>query len=142
MSQFIEFIGNHAMLSGLFLALLTWLIIGEFRRASHGGQALSPLQATQYLNHNNAIMLDIRDSNESDTEGSIVNSVQIPLAEIETQIKKIEKYKNRPIIAYCRSGNRSMGACNALKKHGFTQVYNLQGGITAWQRDNLPLIKK
>jgi rhodanese-related sulfurtransferase len=41
----------------------------------------------------------------------------------------------------CRSGNRSLKAAVVLRKHGFATVYNLAGGLQAWERDNLPLEK-
>ncbi len=40
--------------------------------------------------------------------------------------------KNKPVYVYCRSGARSSNAMNQLKKAGFKEVYNLQGGIMAW----------
>ena len=46
------------------------------------------------------------------------------------------------MIAYCRSGNRSNGAGSILTKHGFENVYNLGGGIVAWQKASLPVSKK
>ncbi|MGD9385464.1 MAG: rhodanese-like domain-containing protein [Thioalkalispiraceae bacterium] len=46
------------------------------------------------------------------------------------------------MIVGCKTGQRSGQACATLKKQGFEQVYNLSGGVTAWQADNLPLTKK
>jgi adenylyltransferase/sulfurtransferase len=40
--------------------------------------------------------------------------------------------KDRPIVIHCRSGGRSAMACNALASVGFTDLYNVEGGITAW----------
>ena len=53
-----------------------------------------------------------------------------------------DKYKDKPIICSCRSGQRSAQACSMLKKHGFENVYNLRGGMMAWESDSLPVTKK
>jgi len=55
---------------------------------------------------------------------------------------ELDKFKSVPLIAYCRSGTRTGGVGGILKKHGFENVYNLSGGITAWQSANLPVSTK
>ncbi|MDX1345773.1 MAG: rhodanese-like domain-containing protein, partial [Sedimenticolaceae bacterium] len=72
----------------------------------------------------------------------IVNSVNLPINGFKNQIKQLEKQKEKPIIVSCRSGNQSQMACRELRKAGFEKVYNLRGGVLAWQSANLPLTKK
>jgi rhodanese-related sulfurtransferase len=55
---------------------------------------------------------------------------------------QLERHKERPIIVNCRSGATSQIACKELRKGGFEQVYNLRGGIMAWQSANLPVRRK
>jgi rhodanese-related sulfurtransferase len=141
MEQLTEFITNHPYLWVAFFTLLALFIYSEITGKNSGSSDVSPIDATQLINHQNAILLDIRDAKER-SEGSIVNSTHIPLAELEKQMAKLEKHKDKAIIAYCRSGQRSATACKQLRKHGYNSVYNLKGGIMAWQRDNLPLIKE
>ncbi|HEY0059168.1 MAG TPA: rhodanese-like domain-containing protein [Flavisolibacter sp.] len=58
----------------------------------------------------------------------------IPLGKIQTmQIDEIEDLKEEEVIIQCRSGRRSMMACLVLEQLGFTNTYNLEGGILAWQ---------
>ena len=64
------------------------------------------------------------------------------MKQLPQRVAELEKLKSRPVIAYCRSGSRSGGAGSILKKNGFETVYNLGGGIMAWQNANLPLNKK
>ena len=97
--------------------------------------------ATQLINRENAVILDVREDNEY-RDGHIVNSVHIPLSYLKDRLKELEKYKGKPIIVGCRSGQRSSQACGVLKKQGYDAVYNLSGGIMAWKSDNLPLTKK
>jgi rhodanese-related sulfurtransferase len=140
MAQVTEFVTNHLFLAMTFIGLFALLIIGEIRGRTSGVGTIGPMDATRLINHSNAIVLDVRESKETQ-DGTIINSIHIPLADLQNQLKRIEKYKEKPVIAYCRSGHRSANACSTLRKHGFTQVYNLRGGIMAWQKDNLPLVK-
>ncbi len=140
MEQLTEFIGNHLYLSMIFAALLTMLIVGELKRKSGGSGQVGPAEATSMINHQNAVVLDVRKDDEY-SQGAIVNAIHIPLEEMDNQLKKIEKYKGKSIIVYCRTGSRSMAACSKLKKQGFDAVFNLGGGVQAWQKDNLPLVK-
>jgi len=140
MSQLAEFIVNHIILTTLFAVLVVLLILGEIRRLGGAATSVGPADATRMINHDNAIMLDIREDKEH-AEGKIINSQHIPLSQLDSSLKRLEKYKQRPIIAYCRSGNRSNSAAAKLRKQGFEKVYNLRGGVIAWQRENLPLVK-
>jgi rhodanese-related sulfurtransferase len=141
MHQLPEFIGNHLALSGAFVALLIAVIVTEIRYRTGSSNDLSPLQATQLMNHQNAVLVDVREDKEFQ-DGHIANAVHIPLSKINDQAQRLDKYKKRPIIAYCRTGSRSGSACGRLQKHGFDAVYNLRGGLMAWQKDNLPVTRK
>ncbi len=58
----------------------------------------------------------------------------IPLGKIQTmQVDEIEDLKEEEVIIQCRTGRRSMMACLVLEQLGFTNTYNLEGGILAWQ---------
>lgn len=141
MNQYAEFVGNHLFLSLSFLGLLTYWIIGEIKSRGSGIGSVSPLDATQLINHKNAVIVDVRENKEI-VDGMIINSVHVPLADLPKQLNKLEKYKQKPVIISCRSGHRSASACKTLRKNGFDQVYNLRGGIMAWSKDGLPLVKK
>lgn len=141
MERLVEFAGNHPELFvalGVVLALLAW---STLRASMQGFKAVGPLEATQLINHQDAVVLDIREPGEI-KEGRILNSVHIPLGQLQGSLGKLEKFKGRPIIASCRSGSRSGAACSTLTKHGFTEVYNLRGGIVGWQNASLPLTRK
>ena len=57
----------------------------------------------------------------------------VPLGKIQTmQIEDIEHLKDEEVIIHCKSGQRSMMACHFLDQMGFSNTYNLQGGIVAW----------
>lgn len=123
-----------ALLSG---AMLFWSFFGNRIR---GIKEVDYTGALQLVNHKNALVLDVREENEYKL-GHILNSTLIPLGKLGERIGELEKYKDRPIVVVCRSGNRSATACAVLGKQGFSQAYNLAGGVTAWQKANLPLEK-
>ncbi len=83
----------------------------------------------------NVILLDVRTPMER-KENSIKGSFHIPLYELENRIDELTRFKNKEIICYCRSGNRSLTAAIKLKKKGFNSA-NLVGGIINWNRNNL-----
>ena len=77
-----------------------------------------------------SVLLDVRTAGERSSL-SIPSSLHIPLHELGSRMKELEKYKSKEIICYCASGSRSVNAGLKLKKAGFT-VGNLRGGIASW----------
>jgi rhodanese-related sulfurtransferase len=136
-----EFISNHPILILAFIGTLGALIASEVSRRLSGMKSVGPAEATQLSNRENAVFLDIRDDGEY-KGGHIPEAIHIPLKQLPERVKELDKHKGCPVITYCRSGTRSNSAGSILKKHGFESVYNLGGGMTAWQSANLPISKK
>ncbi len=118
-------------------AMLVWSFLGNRLR---GIKEVDHIAATQLINHKNALVLDVREQSEYDS-GHVLNSKLIPLGKLNERLGELEKYRDRPIIVVCRSGQRSASACAFLGKKGFAQAHNLSGGIMAWQKAGLPLEK-
>ena len=117
-------------------AMLVW----PMARRGAGGASVNTLQATQMINRQDALMLDVREQAEY-AQSHILNSRGLPLSQIEARVGDIEKYKDKAVIVYCATGNRSSAAAAALRKRGFNQVFNLSGGFAAWQQAGLPVQK-
>jgi rhodanese-related sulfurtransferase len=117
-------------------AMLVWPLV----KRGAGGPWVSTLEATMLINQKDALVLDVREPGEY-AQVHILNARNIPLRELEARIKDIERYKAKPVICVCATGNRSGGAAGILRKHGFTTVVNLSGGIAAWQQAGLPTEK-
>ncbi len=92
------------------------------------------------INHEDAVLIDVR-SAEDYAKGHIVNARNIPLDQLESRVKELEKAKRKPLIVHCERGNRSRRAEAILKGKGFEKVYGLAGGIEAWRQAGLPLEK-
>ena len=90
---------------------------------------ISFLEAKEMMDSGDVIILDVRSEEEYIT-GHIKGAILFPLDEIEDRINEIEN-KNAKIIVYCKSGRRSVCACEILVKAGFTNIYNL-GGVVNW----------
>jgi len=83
----------------------------------------------------NSILLDVR-TNQERKERMIKGSYHIPLHEIGSRINELNKFKDKEIICYCRTGNRSVSAASKLKKNGFNSA-NMRGGINSWYANGL-----
>ncbi|MCW9079334.1 MAG: rhodanese-like domain-containing protein [Gammaproteobacteria bacterium] len=138
--QLLEFAGNHTLLVAAFMAVLTALIWNLVTDPG-GKNAVDPLTATAMINHDDAIVLDVRSMAEF-KDGHIVNAINIPLNGLGNNVKQIEKHRDKPIVTVCRSGSRSGSACAILRKHGFENVKNLRGGMLAWENSSLPVKRK
>lgn len=138
MDQIVEFVGNHWLLFfalGVILGLLTVNLLS----GSKGN--LEPHAATALINHKDAVVVDVRPAADF-SKGHIINAINIPMNGFSKQIATLEKHKDQPIIITCRSGAQSSQACSQLRKQGFSEVFNLHGGILAWQNANLPVTRK
>jgi len=121
----------------LFVALVVVLaMLG--RSFLTGAKSVGPLEAVSMMNHQDAVLVDIRTDKEFD-EGHVAQSLHIPLGVLADRLTDLQDHKHKPIILACRSGARSASAVSILTKQGFETVYNLGGGILAWGNANLPL---
>ena len=77
-------------------------------------------------------ILDVRTPGEV-REGKIQKSIHIDFFGGNfTEVAKAKLDPTKPVLVYCRSGNRSSSACGMLANLGFTEVYNLKGGFGSW----------
>ncbi len=84
------------------------------------------------------VLLDVRQPGEY-AEAHLPGSILIPLPDLAQRIGELPK--DRPIVAMCRSGNRSKVAVSLLQRAGVADVYNLEGGILDWTKKNLPVTR-
>jgi rhodanese-related sulfurtransferase len=139
MQRLLEFIGNHYYLAGGAVLAAAALIIYELRARVQSFAALSSMQAVRLMNQG-ALVIDLRDK-ESFDGGHIGDARNVPSSQLESQAGSLKKWRDRTVITYCDSGISGAGAARTLTKLGFTKVFNLQGGLNAWVKDNLPLMK-
>ena len=107
-------------------------------------QNLSPITAQEELKHGEAILIDIRESEEL-KNGKIPGAIHAPRGMLEffadpaLPYHKPEFDKENRLILYCASSGRSALAVQTLKKMGYKNVAHIDGGIKAWQSEGLPV---
>ena len=123
-----------AVVSG---AMLLWPYLRRFG----GGPSINAAQATQLINREDALVVDVREPGEYGN-GHILGAKNVPLSRIDAVGSEIAgKYKDKPVLLTSAAGPRGGAASRVLKGAGFTQVYRLKGGLDAWQQASLPLEK-
>jgi rhodanese-related sulfurtransferase len=140
MDNLTVFIANHMGLVYLLAVTMIALMIVEYLRTKRGGMRVDPKAAVLLINKKNAVIIDIR-AKESFQGGHIVDAVNSPLSEWKESAKKLDKYKNKPVIIVCGNGTESQKAAANLSKQGYTAVA-LSGGMRAWSGAELPLVKE
>ncbi|HEV7356998.1 MAG TPA: rhodanese-like domain-containing protein [Steroidobacteraceae bacterium] len=139
MQRLLDYIGHHPYLAGATLLAAIAVLVFELRARVHAFAALSAMQAVRLMNQG-ALVIDLR-SKELYDAGHIVDARNVPVADLESQADALKKWRDKSVITYCDSGANGASAARSLTKLGFTKVFNLQGGLNAWVKDNLPLAK-
>jgi rhodanese-related sulfurtransferase len=139
MQRLLEYLGHHPYLAGATLLAAIAVVAFELRARVQAFAALSAMQAVRLINQG-ALVIDLR-SKELYDAGHIVDARNVPAAEIESQAESLKKWRDRNVITYCDSGADGAGAARTLTKLGFGKVFNLQGGLNAWIKDNMPVTK-
>ena len=96
---------------------------------------VDPIGAMGVVSGSGAILLDVREDDEW-VAGHAPGAVHVRLGDLDTHVFDTIT----PIVAVCRSGGRSRSAATKLAAAGVT-VYNLAGGMTAWQKTGQPVIR-
>lgn len=117
-------------------AMLLWPLV----RGGAGGPSVNTLQATQLMNRENALVLDVREP-AAYAAGHILGAKNLPLGELEKRAGELDKHKKKAVIVTCDTGMSSSRAVKVLKARGFENVVNLSGGFRAWLQASLPVEK-
>lgn len=133
-----EFINQNILLISLVVVSGLSLLWPAFSRPS--GNSVSPGEATQLINREDAHVIDVREAGEF-AGGHLPDAVNIPGGQLVERMGELEKFKGKPLIVCCASGMRSNKACGELKKQGFDKLYNLAGGVDAWVGAGYPIKK-
>ena len=114
------------------------LIVINYRQASY--REVTSNQAADLIKNEQPIILDVRTPNEY-KRGHLHDSVLIPVQELQQRSKELGVHKNREILIYCATGNRSTVASKILIDNGFKHIVNMRGGIYDWSKKNYPVVR-
>lgn len=130
------FIAEQWVLLSILAVLVAALVFVEGKR---GGETLSYHEMTRLFNDDQALLLDVRESSEFSI-GHIAHAINIPHTKLANQLSQLEKHKNKTVVVIDKMGQHSGMAAKTLKENGY-QAARLQGGMTEWLSQNLPVVK-
>lgn len=133
----LDFVKNNILMIVVALVSGGMLVWPLLRRGS-GGPWVNTAEATQLINREDAVVLDVREPPEY-AQGHILGARNLPMSQLDARIAELDKYKSKSVILCCASGNRSSRAMAALKARGFEKAFNLTGGVASWQAAGLPV---
>lgn len=107
-----------------------------------GGQRVAPMQASMMINRNRAQVLDIRTSAEQDVHGRVPDAKSVEVADLKDKAAAQFKDKAQPVLVMCQNGQRSGAAASVLRSLGYTEVYVVEGGVSAWVEAGMPVTGK
>lgn len=101
---------------------------------------LTPQEAAQ---RSDLTIVDVRQRDELKGDlGHIPGAHSLPLGRLMTAGPPSKWATDTPLLFVCRSGARSASAAAHLARQGYTELYNLRGGMAAWKRAGLPVSRK
>ncbi len=109
----------------------------ETKAATEMPGEITPAEVKTMLDEGKSLQIvDVREPQEY-AETRVEGSTLIPLGQLSTRLGELRQ--DQPVVAICRSGNRSGVAVGMLQRAGFREVSNLKGGILAWAKSGLPV---
>jgi rhodanese-related sulfurtransferase len=141
MDQVLEFISNHPLLSGGFVAVLALLIWTEIQRRLQGLQELSPTDVVSWMNDPATVLLDVSSAADYN-KGHILNARNMALTRIQNPDAEVHKLLKSKLVLVCKTGQTAIQAAAAMKKLGASEVAVLKGGMARWLGDQYPVTRK
>ena len=110
----------------------------EYRQEHY--REFSSQQAEELIATSQPIILDVRTPMEYKA-GRLKDAILIPVQQLRERLNEISAFKDRDILVYCATGNRSTVASKILNDNGFTKIANMRFGIVQWAKDNKPMVR-
>lgn len=139
--DYIGFITRNWYLFAALVVIVALLLVEPVRRRTSGVRELGPLEVPRLVSHDSAVVVDVSDNNDY-RKGHIQGAINAPFAQLDDNLRKLEKHREKPVVVVCQNGMQSRRAASRLRGHGFSNVHVLAGGIAAWRKENLPLVGK
>jgi len=137
MDRVLDFASHHPWLATATVVLAALVAIYEMRMRSEGLRAVSPQELIRLMNQG-ALVLDLRPA-EQYQAGHLNGARQMSGEQILSAGDTLKKHKEKTVVVYDDSGNLGAAAVRQLSAQGFSRVFALRGGLSAWRADNLPV---
>jgi len=138
--QFLDFVFRHWLLASAFGLVMILLFVEEWRQAAGRGQTLSSQELTAKINHSQVHIIDLREASAF-RDGHIINATHIAAKDIERSAKQLEKMKNQTVVLVDEKGTEALTIARQLIKQGFSEVIALSGGMAAWRKEGMPVVR-
>jgi len=137
MDRVLEFASHHPWLATATAVLAAVVVVYEMRMRSESLRSVSPQELIRLMNQG-ALVLDLRPA-EQYQAGHLNGARQMNGEQILSAGDTLKKHKEKTVVVYDDSGALGAAAVRQLGAQGFTRVFTLRGGLSAWRADNLPL---
>ena len=138
MNDILSFAQQHLLMVVCWFVLLIAIIISELWNKKQKAPSIEPQSLVNQMNDSEMKVIDIRNQQQF-RKGRILNSKNIPWQNQDITVFKA--LQNEPFVLVCQQGQTASQLAEKLKKEGFLQVCVLAGGLSAWQQNNLPIVK-
>lgn len=139
--QLLTFVQAHPFLFAALALVVVALIANEIHGHRTGGRKLGALEAVRLINDRDPVVVDVRPATDF-KKGHLLNAVNIPAAKIADRAAEISRDKAKPVLVYCALGNAQVDAAAKLRQLGYSEVYQLRGGMNGWLTASLPVTAK
>jgi rhodanese-related sulfurtransferase len=137
MDRLLDFASHHPWLATATAVLAALVAVYEMRMRSESLRAVSPQELIRLMNQG-ALVLDLRPAEQYQT-GHLNGARQMSGEQILSAGDTLKKHKEKTVVVYDDSGALGAAAVRQLSAQGFSRVFLLRGGLSAWRADNLPL---
>jgi rhodanese-related sulfurtransferase len=125
----------------MLVSLLCVLVYAyAWNEKAKGGKSLSVHGMTLLVNKGDAVVVDLREAAEF-KNGHIVDAINIPHNKVAERMSELAKFKEKTVVLVDKMGQHAGNAGRTLRKEGY-EVNRLEGGMSEWQNQNLPLVTK
>lgn len=136
MEKFIAFAVEQWLLMSVFTGLIVLYFWNEKRRS---GKVMSIHEVTRLINSDSGVLVDLREGGDYKS-GHINNAVNIPYNKLNDRANELDKHREKTVVLVDKMGQHTGAAGRELIKLGY-QVARLEGGMTEWQAQKLPVVK-
>ncbi len=120
----------------LRLLLATLLLLPSLYSFAGNGNKLSPTEFEKaILTNSDAVIIDVRTPEEFEQGTRLKGAYCVDWQQNDFTVRMANFDKKKPTFVYCKSGKRSHDAAAKMREMGFTRVYELQGGLQAWEAE-------
>jgi len=128
------------LIDNIWLILIVLLSGGALAwpALSRSKHSVSTLEAIQLINKGKLQILDVRSAEEF-SAGHLRASKHIPLKDLVSRVGELNK--SEAVLVICATGTQALRGVHQLAHAGFQELYSLEGGVTKWQTEGLPIAK-